>query len=203
MHVDRRPGLAYFEALFARSDDPWDFRRRWYETRKRALTLACLPAPRYRSAYEPGCANGELSAALAERCDRLLISDAVAAAVELARRRVEAYAQVEAVQASVLDAWPQQAFDLVVISELGYYLEASALKLVASQVRASLRPGGTVLACHWRKPIDGCELSGDEVHERLATGLQMPHLSNLTDADLRIDVWCLDGRSVAAREGFA
>jgi SAM-dependent methyltransferase len=203
MSVDRRPVLAYFEALFACSDDPWGFRRRWYETRKRALTLACLPAPRYRSAYEPGCANGELSAALAERCDRLLISDAVGAAVELARRRVEAYAQVEVVQASVLDPWPRQAFDLVVISELGYYLEASALESVARHARASLRPGGTLLACHWRHAIEGCELSGDQVHERLAAGLQIPHLSNLTDADLRIDVWCLDARSVAEREGFA
>src|ERR1700712_2065045 len=77
------PGPAYFDAMFQASADPWKYKERWYEERKRALTLACLPQRRYASGYEPGCANGELSAALAGRCDRLLISDGTAAAAEL------------------------------------------------------------------------------------------------------------------------
>ena len=32
----------YFDQLFAGNDDPWAFRQRWYEQRKRALTLAVL-----------------------------------------------------------------------------------------------------------------------------------------------------------------
>ena len=72
---------AYFDGLFAASPDPWGFESRWYEHRKRALTLACLPSLRYRYGYEPGCANGELSAALADRCDRLLVSDGAEKAV--------------------------------------------------------------------------------------------------------------------------
>ena len=32
----------YFDRLFETSDDPWAFRQRWYERRKRALTLAAL-----------------------------------------------------------------------------------------------------------------------------------------------------------------
>ena len=30
---------AHFEALFASNDDPWGFRTRWYEARKRSLTI--------------------------------------------------------------------------------------------------------------------------------------------------------------------
>jgi hypothetical protein len=78
----------HFDDLFAASEDPWGYEYRWYEARKRALTLACLPKARYASGYEPGCANGALSTELATRCDRLLISDGAAEAVALAERRV-------------------------------------------------------------------------------------------------------------------
>ena len=57
----------YFEQLFEHDEDPWAFRTRWYEQRKRDLTLACLPRQYYTRIFEPACANGELSAALAER----------------------------------------------------------------------------------------------------------------------------------------
>ena len=61
----------YFDGLYKSSDDPWNLREGWYERRKRSLTLALLPRPRYRNAFEPGCANGELTAELATRCDAL------------------------------------------------------------------------------------------------------------------------------------
>jgi SAM-dependent methyltransferase len=191
-----------FRSLFARSDDPWMFRSRWYEARKRALTLACLPAPRYGSGYEPGCANGELSAALAERCDRLTISDGVTAAVELARARVAGLPNVRVLQAWVPQQWPDETFDLIVISELGYFLDREQLVLMATKVLSSLRPGGTVLACHWRWPIEQGELDGDTVHQILQQHLQMPRLCSLLEPDFRLDIWCQDGRSVAAREGL-
>ena len=39
MSIDVR----YFAELFAASDDPWAFRSRWYEKRKRDLVMAALP----------------------------------------------------------------------------------------------------------------------------------------------------------------
>jgi hypothetical protein len=39
---------AYFDDRFAGDPDPWGFDRRWYERRKHTLTVAALPAPRYR-----------------------------------------------------------------------------------------------------------------------------------------------------------
>ena len=65
----------YFDELYQHSDDPWHLREGWYERRKRSLTLALLPRPRYRNAFEPGCANGELTAELAARCEMLLAAD--------------------------------------------------------------------------------------------------------------------------------
>jgi SAM-dependent methyltransferase len=196
------PQLPDFEAMFVASDDPWHFRSRWYEQRKRALTLACLPAPAYACAYEPGCANGELAAALAPRCTRLLVSDGAAAAVEIARERLAELPQVQVVQALVPQQWPEESFDLIVFSELGYYLDAPALSRLVERIGASLRPGGTVLACHWRWPIEGCTLDGDAVHRQLDAALGLPLLAHHLEPDLVLDVWSEDGRSIAQREGL-
>lgn len=201
MNVDAHPPAA-FDRLFANSDDPWDFRRLWYESRKRALTLACLPRARYNSGYEPGCANGELSAVLAERCERLLVTDGAPAAVALAARRLAAMPQVQVAHAWVPDHWPDGRFDLIVLSELGYYLDAGALSLVARKARAALQPGGDIVACHWRHPIPGCEQDGLGVHAGLAAGLGLRSVWCLMDPDFVLQVWSDDTRSVAAREAL-
>ena len=192
----------HFDDLFLHSDDPWRFKTRWFEARKRALTLACLPAARFAHGYEPGCANGELSAELATRCDRLLVSDGSMRAVELAQARLAAWPHAQVVQAQLPDEWPQATFDLIVISELGYFLDAQRLDALADRALSSLSPGGTLLACHWRRPIQGCELDGDAVHDQLATRLGWEALTTVREADFVLHVWSADGRSVAEREGF-
>ncbi len=193
---------ANFEALFSQNADPWAFKTRWYEVRKRALTLAALPEQRYLSGYEPGCANGELSAALAARCDRLLVTDGAAAAVRWARERLAPWAHVNVAQAWLPAQWPAESFDLIVISELAYYLSIDELDRLAQRIKQSLLSGGTVLACHWRHPIEGCALDGDGVHERLHSALALSPLSVLVERDFRIDVWSSDPRSVPEREGW-
>ena len=196
------PDSGYFARMFDGNDDPWSFKSRWYEQRKRALTLAALPQRRYARAYEPGCANGELSAGLAERCDSLFCSDGTPRAVELARQRLAGYAHVSVSQSWVPQDWPDGQFDLIVISELGYFLSPEALDRVAALSRASLAPGGTVLACNWRWPIAGCELGGDAVSARLDAGLRLPLSTRIDDRDFRLDVWFGDGRSLGQREGL-
>jgi SAM-dependent methyltransferase len=193
---------AFFDNMFRDNTDPWCFKTRWYETRKRALTMACLPSARYQSGFEPGCANGELSAELATRCDRLLISDGSALAVKAARERLQDVANVEVRQLWLPEEWPEDAFDLVVISELAYYFSTEQLNVVSQCVLRSLTPNGTVLACHWRHPIDGCKLRGDDVHDALLKSMAMPHLSTHAELDFRLDVWSRDARSVAQREDW-
>lgn len=193
-----------FDTLFRGDPDPWKFKTRWYEARKRAVTLACLPQARYRAGYEPGCANGELSAALAERCDRLVVSDGSAEAVQLARQRLASLPHVEVRHAWVPGEWPSESFDLLVLSELGYFLEADPMAALAARARTLFDAGATVLACHWRRPPrQAGELTGDQVHAVLAAALHDAPVAAYLDDDFRIDVWCDDFRSVAQREGFA
>jgi hypothetical protein len=79
---------AYFDVLYRQDDDPWDYRGSWYERRKRLLTLAVLLRACYRLGFEPACSNGELSALLAQRCERLDVCDIRGHAVHLARERL-------------------------------------------------------------------------------------------------------------------
>ena len=81
---------AYFDELYATSDDPWQLSSRWYEERKYSITLSMLPRPRYRHAFEPGCSIGTLTARLAVRCDAITATDVAAAALDHADRRDDA-----------------------------------------------------------------------------------------------------------------
>jgi SAM-dependent methyltransferase len=179
----------YFDELFADSDDPWAFRTRWYEQRKRDLTLAALPRQRYARAFEPGCANGELSLRLAQRCDILLCMDMSARAVELARGRLSQYPRAEVIEGRLPQDWPEGKFDLIVISEWAYYLEPALFIEVIERIAASLTPEGAVLACHWLHPIEGCPMLGREAHALLDKHLSMQRTVKHEETDFLLEMW--------------
>ena len=179
----------YFQQLFDASDDPWSFRTRWYEKRKRDLMLATLPRQRYQRVFEPACANGELSAMLAERSESLLCQDLNAKAVGLARTRLGHLPHVSVEQARIPDDWPDGMFDLIVLSEVGYFLDAKAWHQVIENTLLSLSPEGGVLACHWLHPIDGCSQDGRDVHSALAERLRLHRLVRHEEADFVLEFW--------------
>lgn len=188
---------AYFDRLYADGPDPWGFRTRWYEARKRALTIACLPDRRYRSAFEPGCSIGVLTDALAERCDHVLAMDVSDRA--LAEASAILPSSVSLVRGRVPDDWPGRRFDLVVVSEIGYYFEHGECQRLAGLAAAS---AGDLVAVHWRHPVDDYPLIGDDVHEHLAAAAAAEGMTSLVrhlEEDFLIDVWSHDPRSVARR----
>lgn len=191
----------YFDALYADAD-PWGYRSRWYEQRKRTLLLATLHRPRYRRALELACSIGESTAALAPRCDELVATDAHPLAVRRARRRT---ATMPGVRVDVMrhpQQWPDGRFDLVVFSELGYYLDDGDMDAVLQRIRGCLSGDALVLACHWRRPVDGCPWRGDDVHEYLRRGLGLQRIVHHEEDDILLDAWTADGRSVATAEGI-
>lgn len=193
---------AFFDQLYQHNPDPWAFRERWYEQRKRALTLASLPRQRYRSTYELGCANGELSLGLAQRTEALLCCDAAAKAVELARQRLSDCLNAEVLQSRVPADWPEGSFDLIVLSEMAYYLDAGELRQLIERTLGSLAPEGHFVACHWRPAIEGCSLTGDDVHAMLHEGLSLCRLAQHIEDDFVLEVWGRDPISVASQEGL-
>lgn len=198
-----RARAVHFDELFRSDADPWRTRDRWYEIRKRALTLAALPQERYERACEPGCGAGETTLALAQRCDSVVASDASAAAVRQARARLAGIDNVRIDQARMPHDWPAGDFDLVVVSELGYYLSGDDLRTLAGSCRASLAGGGTLVACHWRRVAPDMLQCAQDVHAELHRRSGLRKASHYEDDDFLLDVWVTDARSVAQREGLA
>jgi SAM-dependent methyltransferase len=197
--------VAYFHRMYERSPDPWGFTSRWYDQRKYQLTLAALPRPRYRSAYEPGCSVGVLSALLAPRCDRLLCSDLVPAAVDSARARLREQRHVSVVRQQIPQDWSDGPFDLIVLSEVLYYLTDTELKQALECARHSLVPGGDLVAVHWRYPAAEHRHTGDAVHAYLSGAHGLAARGSYADPDFRLDVFTRADSpvpSVAAREGL-
>ncbi|MFF2346353.1 PIG-L family deacetylase [Pseudarthrobacter sp. NPDC058119] len=153
-----------FDSVHDGSEDPWNYGKSWYERRKRALTLAALPEESYGRGLEVGCSIGTLTAALAPRCRSLLGVDASGTAVRRAGELLAGTPGARVEQRVLPGSWPGGTYDLVVVSEVGYYLAPAELAQLWDRVEASLEPGGTLLLCHWRHPIEGWELDGDTVH---------------------------------------
>jgi SAM-dependent methyltransferase len=197
---DQRP---YFDALYSASEDPYALRQRWYEARKRALLLAALPQARYRRVYEPGCGIGELTLALSHRCDQLLASDFSTHAVEIARKRTEGHANVRVARHVLPADWPREdgRFDLIVLSELGYFLDRNDMQRLARCCEETLEADGTLVACDWRPDFAQRSLSTKDVHGALAA-LGLARLALHEEDDFVLQVWTRDSRSVAEREGI-
>jgi SAM-dependent methyltransferase len=194
---------AYFDEMYADSDDPWGFRSRWYEQRKYALTLASLPRQRFRRGYEPGCSIGVLSALLADRCDRLVVSDVADAALAAARERLAGLRSVDVRRLAVPKEWPDGTFDLVVLSELGYYLSRADLAELVTKAAGCLDPDGALVAVHWRHHVEDYPLQGDDVHAAIAADPRLQRLVRHEEDDFLLEVLApAPARSVAAVTGL-
>ncbi|MGW6783453.1 class I SAM-dependent methyltransferase [Streptomyces sp. NPDC054987] len=169
MPTTRRTSVstAHFDKAYRARTDPWGTLHKAYEREKFADTASLLPAGRFRSALEIGCGVGALTRLLAPHCDALLATDCSGAAIEQARANC---ADLDGVSFATLRVPEELAggeadLDLVVMSEVGYYLSDADLALAARRICARLRPGGHLLLAHWVH--EGAEgvMTGRGVHE--------------------------------------
>jgi len=180
--------IARFEATYARCRDPWGFATRWYEARKYALTIAALPQRRYHRGFEPGCSIGVLTDQLADRCDYLLAADGVDAAVEQARARLAGRDHVTVSKLVLPQEWPDGPWDLVVLSELGYYFDGDDLGRLLGRAAQTTVAGSTLIAVHWRGPTD-YPLTGDEVHQAIHDQGAFGHVGCYRESLFRVDTF--------------
>ncbi|MDE4911781.1 SAM-dependent methyltransferase [Methylobacterium sp. 092160098-2] len=179
----------YFRGIYASDPDPWRFTSSPYEREKYAATLAALPQPRYRSAFEPACSIGVFTRALSERCARLLATDLVPAAAEAARARCADRPHVEIRQGTMPADWPTGPFDLIVLSEFLYFLAPPDFAELVRRAGETIAPGGDIVLVHWLGETD-YPLSGDGAADgfiRLSTAFAQV-LSQSRTPDYRIDV---------------
>jgi cyclopropane fatty-acyl-phospholipid synthase-like methyltransferase len=179
----------YFDALYTADPDPWKFAASSYERDKYALTLDAMPKPRYRSALEVGCSIGVLTRLLASRCETLVAIDAAETPLLEARRRCADLPGVRFEHMFVPDQWPDGAFELILLSEVVYYLSRDDVGRLAARVTNSLADRGSVIMVHWTGPTN-YPLSGDVASTLFIERVRPICLVDRADryAEFRLDV---------------
>lgn len=184
-----RLGRDYFEDLYERSSDPWNFETSSYERRKYERTLQAIKGRRYKRALEVGSSIGVFTAMLAPFCEELLAVDASKRAVAIARARLAARDNVHVQRRTLPEEMPVGQFDLVVASEVLYYWPREVVLQALRRFEAALTPGGLFLAVHWRKRTKTYPLQGDEVHELLLLNTRLTRTLTVTEAEYRLDLF--------------
>jgi SAM-dependent methyltransferase len=161
---------AWFEQMYAADPDPWGFATSAYEREKYAASLAALPPRRFARALEVGCSIGVFTGLLAARCDDLLAVDVSPTALAIAHQRCPG---VRFAECRIPGEWPSGRFDLVVLSEVLYYLNDADSAAAALCLGATLRPGGCALLVHYLGPTD-YPASGDAAAERFIAAAGLP-----------------------------
>ena len=179
----------YFDALYQRDGDPWRFETKPYEHQKYAATLANLPRQRYARALELGCSIGVLTQMLAARADDLWSVDAAQIAVEAARARCADLQNVRVQRATLPAEFPDGRFDLVLMSEVGYYFARPDLKTLFARTVDSLESGGDLVLVHYLPIVPDYPLTGDQVHDFCFGLPQLEHLTGLRAPRYRLDCW--------------
>lgn len=157
----------FFERKYQEKADPWNFGCSAYEQARYDVTMAALDGRRFERAFEPGCSVGVLTERLARVCEHVDAMDLSATAVNAARSRCAGLSNVSVEVGSLSDPLPAGSFDLLVLSEIGYYFDEQGLNACAGAAVEKLVPGGCLLAVHWLGHSQDHRLSGDQVHEVL------------------------------------
>ena len=169
--MPRKDVLDHLTRLYAASDDPWDHRDSSYEAGKYDTTLAAIGAGPFRLALEIGCGNGTLARRLAPRCRSLMVMECISTAAELARTALAGFPQARVVHGTAPQDLPQIYPDLVLLSEVLYFLTPEDIRELGQWLLAHLT--GPVIAVNWTGPTDE-PLDGPEAVALLAEILGRP-----------------------------
>jgi SAM-dependent methyltransferase len=190
---DRRVsrGPDHFLRLYEANQDPWQYCTSPYEQAKYRSTIACLGERQFRLGFEAGCSIGILTRLLAARCEALLAVDIIEEPLRTARAVCADQSWVRFKRMQIPDEWPDEVFELIVLSEVLYFLSPADIAAVGDRVCATLEPGGVVLLVNWRgKSEDPC--TGDEAADIFAERTRRWLYSTVhrQDDGYRLDLLC-------------
>lgn len=191
MREKKSLNLDYFKDIYDRSEDPWNFETSAYEAAKYAATIAALPNKQEERVLEVGCSIGVLTRLLAQRCTYLLAIDVSQKALDIANRRCEHVRNVTFKKASFPKELPADQFNLIMVSEVAYYLSAADWKGAIGALYERLVSGGHIVLVHWLPEVPDYPQTGDEVHDRFEQLMRdkMKSVFSNRAENYRIDVW--------------
>ncbi|WP_045392949.1 SAM-dependent methyltransferase [Falsirhodobacter sp. alg1] len=186
--MPRKETLRHLSGLYAATDDPWNHRTSPYEAAKYAATLDAIGPGPFDNALEIGCGNGTLLARLAPRCRRLTGIDCVRAAALAARAAVAGLPHVQVLEGSVPEDLPDLVPDLVLLSEVMYFLTHADIHALCGWLRGTR---ARVVCVNWLGPTDE-ELDGQSALDTFRQALGQSGTGQAF-GKFRIDMFRLDG----------
>ena len=147
-------------------------------------------------------------AALAQRAEQVLATDMSAEAVRLTQQRMQREAPSDAARVTVLQQqlpqqWPEAApFDLIVVSEMAYYLPEHDVLQLRERCVESLAPNGTLVMCHWRRPFADRQMDSADIHALFDQVPDLYRIMQHAEDDFLLDTWSRNPSSVAQLEGL-
>ena len=169
---EMRPG--FFDHFFD-DGDPFGFDVKAEEQLKFQRTLEVCGEGSLGRVLELGCAVGTFTEMLAPRATDVLALDVSQAAVDQVARRLHDRPNVRATAMTIPGEFPEEAFDLVVASDVLYYLSVEQLQRCVDRIEAVLSDGAAFVAVHY-VPRMGSVLNGDEAHDVLAARTTLKHV---------------------------
>ena len=183
----------FFNKMYQQNQDPWDFENSPYEKEKYKATIDIIPNDVYENVFEIGCSNGVLSEMLIPRSKRLLAVDASDIAVKNAKLRLAKFPFVTVQEMTIPEKFPDEKFNLILLSEVGYFLNESDLIIARDKMIAALLPKGHLILVHWTPYVEEFPLTGDYVHEKFreCAGDRQPliHISEKVESQYRMDLY--------------
>lgn len=192
-----------FEALFRSRIDPWDYRTSPFEKHKRGLLLRACGPGRAGRGLELACAIGETSRPLLTRCLTLLATDGAPTALAEAGRRTDPAARIAYRQAILPRDLPRGPFDLIVVSEIAYYLGARDLRALGEGLVRALAPGGRIVVLHHVVRFDDAVQIPALAHSRLCRDLARSCIVTRRERHGRFEIASLRRRRCSERPGTA
>ncbi len=178
---------SYFDELYAQQTDPWRFATSDYERAKYDATLAAITGLHANSILEVGCSIGVLTRRLAMQCEELLAIDIAAAPLAEAQARCSDLKHVAFARMQVPQQWPEGRFDLILLSEMLYYLTPDDITDLAQKSRATLTTGGAIVLVHYIKPTN-YPCTGDEAAEIFVRACDVSPTFKTRTEDYRLDL---------------
>ena len=84
--------------------------------------------------------------------------------------------------------YPDETFDLITLSEVGYYWSLDDLKTAQDRIANCLEPDGYLLLVHWLPVSPGYPLTGDEVHNSFLEMVRFHHVLGQRTSEYRLDL---------------
>lgn len=162
-----------FEAMFQSSIDPWNYRTSLFEARKRQVLLRACGSNKVGRGLELACAIGETSRALMCRCLSLVATDGAPTALAEAKRLTPSELRIDYRLGLLPMDVPRGPFNLIVVSEIAYYLSCRQLNELARTLIKVVATGGKIVVLHHVIPFDDAAQPPAMAQARLCRALSV------------------------------